>query len=166
MQIEPDEIRNFQQDCYFNQRTKNTTELNPFTVFLSVLAAILFAWFLRDAYIEYQAKQLLLEINKEMQIINEQQRLAMEQIRLESIADNEAREERAYQRKYALHQQMLANQAVKTAEIEARNKKADAWLAFYKPSKECTIESKNLINCANEHARAKNKFETEWSHRN
>lgn len=166
MQLEPDEIRNYQQDYYFNQRTKKATELNPFTIFLSVLAAILFAWFLRDAYTEYQAKQLLVEINKEMQIINEQQLLAMEKIRLESIADKEAIKERAFQRKYALHQQMLANQAVKTAEIEARNQKADAWLVFYKPSKECMLENKNLINCANEHARAKNKFETEWSHRN
>ena len=61
-----------------------------------------------------------------------------------------------------MHQQELINQAEKEAEIEVRNNKVDAWLVFYKPSKECESENKNMINCGNEYARAKHKFETKW----
>ena len=34
MQLEPDEIRNYQQDSFFNQNTKKPSEVNPFTIFL------------------------------------------------------------------------------------------------------------------------------------
>ena len=169
MQLEPDEIRSYQQDSYFNQNTKKPKEVNPFTIFLSVLAAILFAWFIRAAYVEWQVRQVLEVFNQEIQLVNEQSHRNIERIRQQSITAQEAANERqrqaevvAYQHKLALHQQELAKQAEKEAEIEARSNKADAWLGFYKPSKACESENKNIINCGNEYARAKNKFETQW----
>ena len=68
MQLEPDEIRSYQQDSFFNQNTKKPNEVNPFTIFLSVLAAILFAWFIREAYIEWQVKQALSFFDQAMQL--------------------------------------------------------------------------------------------------
>ncbi len=169
MQLEPDEIRGYKQDYFFNQNTKKPNEVNPFTIFLSVLAAILFAWFIRAAYIEWQVRQALEVFNQEMQLINEQSQRNIERVHQQSLAMQEAANERqrqteaaAYQHKLALHQQELAKQAEKEAEIEARSNKADAWLAFYKPSKACESENKNIINCGNEYAWAKNKFETQW----
>ena len=169
MQLEPDEIRSYQQDSFFNQNTKKPNEVNPFTIFLSVLSAILFAWFIREAYIEWQVKQALSFFDQAMQLEKKQSQRNMEQIHQQLIAAQEAANERqrqaeavAYQHKLALHQQELAKQAEKEAEIEARSNKADAWLAFYKPSKACESENKNIINCGNEYARAKNKFETQW----
>jgi hypothetical protein len=169
MQLEPDEIRGYKQDSFFNQNTNKPNEVNPFTIFLSVLAAILFAWFIREAYFEWQVKKALELFNQEMSLVNEESQRSIERIRQQSIAMQEAANERqrqaeaaAYQNKLALHQQELAKQAEKEAEIEARSNKADAWLAFYKPSKACESENKNIINCGNEFARAKNKFEIQW----
>ena len=169
MQLEPDEIRNYQQDSFFNQNTKKPNEVNPFTIFLSVLAAILFAWFIREAYFDWQVKQALSFFDQAMQLEKKQSQRNMEQIHQQLIAAQEAANERqkqaevaAYQHKLALHQQELAKQAKKEAEIEVRSNKADAWLVFYKPSKACESENKNMINCGNEYARAKNKFETQW----
>ncbi len=169
MQLDPDEIRSYQQDSYFNQNSKKSNEVNPFTIFLSVLAAILLAWFIRAAYIEWQVRQVLEVFNQEINLVNEQSQRNIERIRQQSIAMQEAANERqrqdeatAYQHKLAFHQQELAKQAEKEAEIEARSIKADAWLAFYKPSKTCESENKNIFNCGNEYARAKNKFEKQW----
>lgn len=168
MQLEPDEIRGYQQDYFLNQNIKKSYETNPFNIFLSVLAAILFVWFIRAAYIEWQIRQVLEVFNQEINLVNEQSQRNIEKIRQQSLAMQKAANERqkqaefaAYQHKLSLHQQELVKQVEKEAEIEARNNKADAWLGFYKPSKACESENKNMINCGNEYARAKNKFETQ-----
>ena len=90
MQREPDEIRSYQQDSYFNQNTKKPKEVNPFTIFLSVLAAILFAWFIRAAYIEWQLRQVLEVFNQEINLVNEQSLRNIEIIRQQSLAMQKA----------------------------------------------------------------------------
>lgn len=170
MQLDPDEIRNYQQDYFSNQNAKKSVDVNPFTIFLAVLAAILVAWLIRAVYIEWQVRQAINIFNQELQVINEQTQRNLEKIQQQSLATQEAANERQrqaevaiYKSKLAKHQQEAAKQAEEDAEIQGRNDKANAWVAFYKPSKACESENKDIVYCGNEYARAKNKFETQWA---
>lgn len=162
MQLEPDEIRNYQQAAFFHQEHSRAQALTPFTIFVAVLAAIVCAWALRAVYIEWQVRQALHVLNQEMLVINAQAQQQAEAMRLRNLHMQQAAEQRAYQQRLAAHQQLLAVQAEKAAKINLRNSKAEAWAAYYSPSPECANDHQTLMVCANEHARAKKHFDLAW----
>lgn len=119
MQLDKEDIKSYQQRTFFDAPPKN--EVNPISIFLAVLAAILVAWFIRAAYIEWQVRQALEIFNQQMQIINAQSQQQMRNIQLRNEAMREKTEERIRLQAEELRQQKLAAQQIdfeKRAAIE------------------------------------------------
>jgi hypothetical protein len=178
MKLEPDEIRNPQQDAFFEDQHSSVSRMSEGGLFLlivsAILVAMLIAWFVKEAYDRWQIERALQLFNQEMQNINNQSNKTINQITLQSQAmmrqsqeDVQRQKEEAYQKRLALHQIELNRQAALAAEIEAKNKKTVAWNNYYKPSPECINDNgQNLMKCANEHARAKKAFDSMWAQSN
>jgi hypothetical protein len=164
MKLEPDEIRNYQQDAFFESQNSTDNNLNPFTVFVAVLAAILVAWLVREAYLEWQINRALLVFNQQMEMVGKQSQLQAQAIQ-KAMQDSLLRQQQeANQQRIAQHQLEIERQAAISAQIEERNKRSQAWENYYKPSAECINDNgQNLMKCANEHAKAKKDFEAQWS---
>jgi len=166
LQLDTDEIRDARQYAFLNSKESNKTE--PFNIFLAVLAAILVAWFIRAAYVEWQLKRTLETFNQQMAVVNAnlQRDMELSQIRSRAEVEERARvqQEKDYQQRLAKHQLALAKQAAIDQAINERDRKAQAWADYYKPVKGCepSNDNKDLMLCANDHARAKKNFETQW----
>lgn len=170
MQLDPDEIRSYQQQAFFEK--DKSAEITPFAIFLAVLAAILVAWLIRAAYVEWQARQAIAMFNQQMQALHEQttksiERMQIRQQRIMAEAQEKARlkEEAAYQQKLAIRQMDLDRRAAIAAKNEMAMKKEEAWKNYYKPAKGCESENPNidLIKCGNDHAKARKLFEASWA---
>jgi hypothetical protein len=173
MQLDKDEIRDYEQRVFLD-RDKNTNELNPLNIFFAVLAAILVSWLLRSIYIEYQIRQVANAFKQELEIIEKQSQIEMQKmhIRSELIRDEANRkaalnEDRILQQKFLVRQLELDKEAEKTAILDEKTKKNEAWNVYYKPSKGCQSGSENidLLTCGNEHAKARKNFEAAWAKR-
>jgi hypothetical protein len=174
-ELEPDEIRNPQQDAFFEDQHSSVSRMSEGGLFLlivsAILVAMLIAWFVKEAYDRWQIERALQLFNQEMQNINNQSNKAINQITLQSQAlmrqsqaNVQRQKEEAYQKRLALHQIELNRQAALAAEVEERNKKSIAWGNYFKPSPECiNDDGQNLMKCANDHARAKKNFELSWA---
>lgn len=167
MQIDSDEIRDYRQNAFLNPKKSN--EADPLKIFLAVLAAILVAWFIRAAYVEWQLRQVLETFNQQVMVINAnaQRDIELSRIRGQVAAEERARiqQEKIYQQKLAKHQLELDRQATINHAISERERKAQAWADYYKPAKGCepSNDNKDLMMCANDHARAKKNFEAQWA---
>jgi hypothetical protein len=127
---------------------------------------------LRSIYIEYQIRQVANAFKHELEIIEKQSQIEMQkmQIRSELISDEAYRkaalnEERILQQKFLVRQLELDKEAEKTAILDKKAKKKEAWNVYYKPSKGCQSGSENidLLICGNEHAKARKNFEAAWA---
>lgn len=161
--MDPDEIRNARQYDFF--KPKKPKQIDPFKVFLSVLAAILVAWFVRAWFIQWQVNQVTSALSQQVQVMNAKMQADIES---QIAADKERarlHQEEVYQQKLAKHQLALEKQAALEYSINERTKKAQAWDEYYKPVRGCepSIDNKDLMMCANDHARAKKKFEELWT---
>lgn len=167
MQLDSDEIRDAWQYAFLNPKKSN--EADPFKLFLAVLAAILVAWFIRAVYVEWQLRQVLETFNQQVTVINAnaQKDIELSRIRNQAATEERARiqQEKVYQQKLAKHQLELDQQAAINHAINERDRKAQAWADFYKPAKGCepSNDNKDLMMCANDHARARKNFEAQWA---
>ena len=167
MQLDPDEIRDSRQYAFLNPKRSNEVDL--FKLFLAVLAAILVAWFIRAAYVQWQLRQVLETFNQQVTAINAnaQKNIELSQVRSQAAAEERARiqQEEIYQQKLAKRQLELDKQAVINHAVNERNRKAQAWADYYKPAKGCepANDNKDLMMCANDHARARKNFEAQWA---
>ncbi|MDI1309999.1 MAG: hypothetical protein PSV17_11300 [Methylotenera sp.] len=167
MQLDPDEIRDYRQEAFFDKR--ESSEVDPFKIFLAVLAAILMAWFIRAVYVEWQIRQVLDNFNQQIVVMNAESQRAMElsQLRAKAAEDERTRieEEKTYQQKVAKYQLEQNRQAVITNAINDKNRKVQAWDDYYKPAKGCesSNDNKDLMKCGNDYARAKKSFEAQWA---
>ena len=172
MQLDKDEMSSYDQRAFFEK--KQTTETNPFTIFLAVLAAILVSWLIREAYLEYQINQVVKVFNQQIQVIDAQTQAQVQQMQLRneaSKAENERltriRQEEQEQQKIAKIQIENEKRAKVIADINERAEKDEAWKLFYKPTKGCEPDNPNRdpIKCGNDYIKAHNRFEATWSSR-
>ena len=169
MQLDPDELRSYRQDSYFDKKQSNET--NPMAIFFAVLGAILVAWIIREAYVEWQVRQALAIFNQQMATINEQSQRSLENIQIQSQAYQEAANQRARIEQAKIEQKKLDElqlerdrKAAIAAEVDLKIKKEQDWEAFYKPIKGCesSNDHKDLMKCGNDYAKAKKSFEAQW----
>jgi phosphoglycerate-specific signal transduction histidine kinase len=169
MKLEPDEIRNNAIDDFFNKDESKSNAVTPLTIFFAVLAAILVAWFIRAAYVEWQVRKAVELFNQQMANITYQSQKQMKQIQLQNQqrieAARRAQEEKALQLKLEKRRVEQERQAAISAGINERRKKEEAWERFYKPVSGCEAsnDNKDLMKCGNDYARAKKKFEELWA---
>lgn len=170
MQLDDEDIKSYQQRAYFDSN-KPKQEVNPISIFFAVLAAILVSWFIREAYIEYQARQALALLNQQLSIINEQTQRQFEHIQLQTEAMNARAQENARLRAEALIEQKqiaqqidLKNREEISNKINEQIRKEQAWAVAYKPVKGCEKDNpeRDAITCGNDYARAHRKFEASW----
>lgn len=156
------------RDDYFSRPKQSPDAL---TIFLSVLAAIITAWALKAAYDEIQMRRAAAEFSRQMQIMNVRmatERPAYQYRQREQGVVYPSPAQQAADRKRRLEEQKAEERAKATAEFEAKIAKEKAWEQYYRPSKECESDYpyRDLMACANEHMRAKTKFEKEWASKN
>ena len=168
MHLDPDEIRTFRQSSFFEE--KKSSNVNPLTIFFAVLAAILVSWLIREAYLEWQVRQAVEIFNQQMANINSQAQRDLQRIQISAQIAQEAVNEKARVeagkvrlQKLAEHQLKLDRQAAISAERDIKDKKAQAWLNYYKPAKGCESSNanKDIIKCGNDFAKAKKSFEVQ-----
>ena len=169
MRLDEEDIKSYQQRMFFDSPSKN--EINPVSIFFAVLAAILVAWFIRAAYIEWQVRQALEIFNQQMQVINEQSQHQIRNIQLRNEAMREQAEERIRLKAEELRQQKMAAQQLdfdqRAADVERINekiRKEEAWTLSYKPTKGCEKDNpdRDVILCGNDYAKARGQFEAAW----
>lgn len=169
MQLDDEDIKSYQQRAYFDSKPKQ--EVNPISIFFAVLAAILVSWFIREAYMEYQARKALEMLNQQLSIINEQTQRQFEKIQLQTEAMNARAQENTRLRAQALIEQKkiaqqidLKNREEISNKVNEQIRKEQAWAVAYKPIKGCEKDNpdKDAIKCGNDYARAHRKFEASW----
>lgn len=161
MELGPEDRKKFyeEQDSFFEKAT--SSNLNPLSIFLAVLAALLVAWFLKSSYEEWQAREALRLLNLEFAKMQQQtqvevqrmqtnlynqrvaaeerSRISMEKIRLENEARRQIEREKILARKNEIDQ------------INRRNRN-EGWATYYQPSKDCDSSNQYRDNakCTNE----------------
>lgn len=162
MQLDPDEIRSYQQTKYFEN---NKSSPDPFAIFIAVLAAILVAWFIRVAYVEWQIRQVVNIFNQEMVLLNQQSQKSIERMQIDARLRQQAALEHERLKVEIKQQEELSNRAAIQAEIDLAKSKEQAWKRFYKPISGCESSNndKDFIKCGNDHAKAIKRFESQWS---
>ena len=85
MQIDKDEIDSYKQREFFDER--KTSSLDGTTIFFSVVAAIIFCWFLKSMYEEWQIRRALAIVNEQVAMMEAQTKneLRKMQIRTEAF---------------------------------------------------------------------------------
>lgn len=152
------------RDDYFSRPKQSPDAL---TIFLSVLAAILAAWALKAIYDEIQMRRAAAEFSRQMQIMSNRmatERPAYQYKQPQQGVVYPSPAQQAAERKRLIEQQKAEERAKAAAVLEAKVAKERAWEEFYRPSKECAADypNRDLMACANEHARAKKVFEQSW----
>ncbi|MFT5719285.1 MAG: hypothetical protein ACI9T7_003498 [Oleiphilaceae bacterium] len=157
MKLDRDDIpKHHLRNSFFDKpETKN---VDGFTIFIAVLAAISVAFFLRAAYNEWQLRQAVEMFSQRLVATQKHNQQRIE-------VNKKEREEQAFQQKMAKYRVEQSKQAAISAGIQERKAKVEAWENFYKPIKGCesTNDDKDLIKCGNDHLRAKAKFEKLWA---
>src|SRR5687768_4685250 len=93
MQLDKDEVRNYEQRAFFEKDDKQ--EVNPMTIFFAVLAAILVSWFIRELYLEYQIRRALSVFNEQMEVINQQTQQQIQEIQIRNEFNQAKAQEKA-----------------------------------------------------------------------
>ena len=173
MQLDKEEMDSYRQRQFFNE--SKLSNVSGTTIFFAVVGAIIFCWFLKGVYEEWQVRRALAIFNQQMAIMETQTKneLREMQIRTEVLkAQNEERirlqTEQSERLKIQKHEAELEQQAIFEAQLVARNTKEVARKSFYKPIAGCESENPNrdLIKCGNDFARANKKFEENWAKNN
>lgn len=169
MKLDQDEIRGNNVnsvDDYFNEPAPSP--ITPLTIFFTVLAAILVAWFLKSAYDEWQIRRAINVFNQQMSAVNYQTQKSLEQMQLRNQQKIEANQRAKEEKLMALEMLNRRNEQERQAAINERRSKELAWENFYKPIRGCesSNDNKDLMKCANDYARAKKTFEAQWASNN
>lgn len=170
MKLDQEEVNSYHQRQFFDE--PKARNLDGATIFFAVAGALIFCWFLKGFYEEWQVRRAMAIFsaqmtNMEMQTKNELRKM---QIKTETYkAENEERARAQAQQKEQLriqkYHEELEQQAMLQAQIAEKNAKEIARGSFYKPIDGC--ESKNpdrdLIKCGNDYAQANKRFEDNWA---
>ena len=65
MKLDPEDFQAYKQRMFLE---RNESSLDGTTIFFAVLGAILAAWLIREAYLEWQMRRALQEINHQVEI--------------------------------------------------------------------------------------------------
>ena len=170
MQLDKDEIDSYRQRQFFD--VPKSPNINGTTIFFAVVGAIIFCWFLKGIYEEWQVRRALAILNEQLAITEVQTKneLRKMQIRNEAFkAQNEEsirmQAEQDQLLKIQKHEAELEQQAFFETQLAARNAKEVAKKSFYKPILGCESHNPNrdLIKCGNDYARANKAFEESWA---
>jgi hypothetical protein len=172
MKIDDEDTRSYEQRQFFEKNLPSSFQLDGLTIFFAVLAAIIAAWFIRDAYERWQIEQAMKELNRQLQISAEQSNRAMQEIQSQQqYAYAKAKEaarleaENKQREKERLRQQQLADQELRTIALKNLAKKEQAWQNYYKPITGCESANPNreTVKCGNDYIKARRNFEQIWS---
>lgn len=170
MQLDKEDTRSYEQRAFFEKKESN--DLNPLNIFFAVLAAILVSWFIREAYIEWQLRQVVSVFNQEIKVITDQtqqqmrsNQLKSEAMRLEAEEQARVKAEEDMQKKIAAHQIELDKRSAAASEVDARVRKEESWANFYKPIKGCEKDNpdREAVKCGNDYIKSRNRFEQSWA---
>lgn len=172
MNIDDEDIRSYEQRQFFQRKSTTSFQVDGLTIFFAVLAAIIAAWFIREAYERWQIEQAMKELNRQLQISAEQSNRAVKEMQLQQhYAYTKAKEaarleaENKQIEKERLRQQQLADQELRAIATKNLAKKEQAWQKYYKPTTGCESANPNreTVKCGNDYIRARRNFEQIWS---
>ena len=162
MNLDKEEIDSYQQRKYFDE--PKSSNLNGTTIFFAVVGAIIFCWFLKGIYEDWQIRRAIAIFNEQLAISEAQTKneLRKMQIRNEERVRQEA--EQIQLLRIQKHDAELEQQAIFEAQLAEKNEKEVARKSFYKPVVGCESDNQNrdLIKCGNDYARSNKKFEENW----
>ena len=166
MNLDKEDIDSYQQRKYFDE--PKSSNLNGTTIFFAVVGAIIFCWFLKGIYEDWQIRRAIAIFNEQLAISEAQTKNEFRkmQIRKEERVRQEA--EQIQLLRIQKHDAELEQQAIFEAQLAEKNAKEVARKSFYKPVAGCESDNQNrdLIKCGNDYARSNKKFEENWAKNN
>lgn len=143
---------------------RRRSEMDPIKIALGVATGILIAaliafiarmWFVNQAFSRINEAMLTINQQTHLQIERERQRAADAQ----AVARQQEAERRA---KESARQQ--AREAATREAIARQTAKEEAWKRYYQRPETCDqAEGQAFVDCANQHIRAKRRFEELWA---
>lgn len=173
MNLGKEEIDSYHQRKYFDE--PKSSDLNGTTIFFAVVGAIIFCWFLKGIYEDWQIRRALAIFNEQLAISEEQTKNELRKMQIRNEAFKVQNEERVRQEAEQIqllriqkHDAELEQQANFEAQLAEKNAKEVARKSFYKPVAGCEADNQNrdLIKCGNDYARSNKKFEENWAKNN
>ncbi|MES2546381.1 MAG: hypothetical protein V4575_01660 [Pseudomonadota bacterium] len=163
MKLDKDDVDSYYQRKFFDEPKSST--LNGTTIFFAVVGAIIFCWFLKGIYEEWQIRRALAIFNEQMAITESQTKNELRKIQIQNEERLRLHAEQIERLKIQKHEAVLEQQAIFEAQLAAKNAKETARKSFYKPVAGCESENpdRDLIKCGNDYARANRKFEENWA---
>jgi hypothetical protein len=166
MKLDKEDVNNYYQRQYFDE--PKSSNVNGATIFFAVVGAIIFCWFLKGIYEDWQIRRALTILNQQIAISEAQTKNELRKIQIqneERIRLHAEHNERLRMQKHAAE---LEQQVIFDAQLAAKNAKEIARKSFYKPIAGCESENPNrdLIKCGNDFARANKRFEEDWTKNN
>ena len=168
MKLDPEDFQTYKQRLLFENKESLP---NGFTIFFAVLCAILVAWLIGAAYLEWQMRQALHEMNHQAEVAARQSQVNMRQIQLNNEARHSQAQEaarlqavkRAEEKRQQLQQHYEALEHANALKI-AEARKNQAWERFYKPVAGCEAGNLNrkTVKCGNDYIRSRRLFEAKW----
>ena len=172
MKLDDDEINGYYQRKFLENSQPAKANIDGVTIFFAVLAAILLSWFIRDQYLEWQARRALEVFNQQMAIINVQTQNQFREIQIQAEKAKLENEERIRQEANRVQQIKLhkieiehQKQAAVEAQLAERVAKEAAWKETYRPIAGCEPEKsdRDLLKCGNDYARSHKRFKENWA---
>jgi hypothetical protein len=165
MKLDDEDIRSYQHRMFFENEEKKRTHIDGTTIFFAVLAAIIVAWLIRDAYINWQTEQALKQVSQQLAISAAQAQKQLQDLQLQREYANAKGRERAQLEAEAKRQHELMIRTQKAAAIRNMGEKEKAWNLYYKPAAGCESSNQNreTIKCSNDYIKARKKFEDDWA---
>ncbi len=163
MKLDKDDVDSYYQRKFFDEPKSST--LNGTTIFFAVVGAIIFCWFLKGIYEEWQIRRALAIFNEQMAITESQTKNELRKIQIQNEERLRLHAEQIERLKIQKHEAVLEQKAIFEAQLAAKNAKETARKSFYKPVAGCESENpdRDLIKCGNDYARANRKFEENWA---
>lgn len=163
MKLDEDDVNSYHQRHYFDE--PKSSNINGTTIFFAVVSAIIFCWFLKGAYEEWQIRRALAIFNEQMAITEIQTKNELRKIQIRNEEHIRLQAEQSEHLRIQKYQAGLERQAIFDTQMAKKNAKEVARKSFYKPVAGCESENPNrdLIKCGNDYARANKKFEENWA---
>ena len=119
-------------------------------VFIGALAALFAYEAINALRLEYAARQLVQNLEKEQK-----------NARAQAARQQQQQQENEQQQHEAQQAARMADQLAQRLERERSSRKQAAWTAFYQPSASCRADAVTAA-CANEHIAAKRRFDAQY----
>lgn len=127
-------------------------------VAVGVIAAGVVLFVAQRWYAQYEMRQALAAIQA-------QTKATAEAIERRQVIERERREAAAERRRQDLADQQRATAAAAFAQQREQQRREDAWANFYRRPERCVQPADTAVftECANEHVRARRRFEELWA---